>query len=181
MRYQLAGEEGNWARFDSLEVLVADSRGHSYQRFVSEYNRQVYIYPELAQGTFVFSVHDGTLRASGRELEAEPLRRELEGPLHSTFDLATIEANLQALLGRPFEFQQGDRIARFAVVQARRMSADDVLAYQHRAMELSRFMDPLAQPERSFLWLMCSGRQPDEPREAFPGRFVLVLEQVASQ
>ncbi|MHB1318092.1 MAG: hypothetical protein ACYCYF_05665 [Anaerolineae bacterium] len=169
------GEE--WVRFSNLEVLMADSRGETYRRFITEFNQQLYAYPETASNTFVLSVHDGTLSATGRELEAEPLRRLIEGSLHSPYDLATIAENLATLIGSRIEIGSADKVARFTVVQARRMSANDVAEYQYRPMELSLFMGPVSSPDTSFLVLICSGRQPDEPQRPFPGRFVFVLEE----
>ncbi|MFO7697400.1 MAG: hypothetical protein R6X16_09615 [Anaerolineae bacterium] len=179
LSYPASFDGPEWVRFVDLEVLMVDSTGESYLRFISEFDRQLYAYPETASGTFVLSVHDGTLSASGRELEAEPLRRLLEGSLNNPASLETIQANLTNLIGLTIEFAQQDRVGRFTVVQAKRMSANDVAEYQFKPMELSTFMDPIAHPETSFLLLFCSGRQPDEPRRPFPGRYVLVLQDVA--
>ncbi len=179
LTYPLSFDSGEWVRFADLEVLMADQWGENYRRFITEYNHQLYAYPETLSGTFVLSIHDGTL-SSGRELEAEPLRQLIEGPLHNAYDLETIQENLASLLGSEFIFERGEVEARFTVVQARRMSANDVAEYQYRAMELSRIMAPIESPDTSFLVLFCSGRQPDEPRRPFPGRYVLVLEELES-
>jgi len=179
LAYPVSFDSDQWVRFRDLEVLMADQLGENYRRFITEYDHQLYAYPETLSGTFVLSIHDGTL-SSGRELEAEPLRQLIEGPLHSTYDLDTIQENLDRLLGTEFAFERAGKVARFEVVQALRMSANDVAEYQYRAMELSLTMDPIASPGTSLLVLFCSGRQPDEPRRPFPGRYVLVLEEIES-
>jgi len=176
MSYPAALQGDETVTYGALEVLVADRNGSAYRRFVTEYDHQVYVYPETAAGTFVLSVHDGTLRLPGRALEAEPLRRLIEGPLYRTYSLETIEANLAALIGRSFRFENDGRAASFTLTQARRMSADAVADFLYRPMELSLFMEPLDAPERSFLMLICSGRQPGEPWRTFAGRYVFVLE-----
>ena len=176
LAYPISFESDEWVRFSDLEVLMADQWGESYRRFITEYDHQLYAYPEMVAGTFVLSIHDGTL-TSGRELEAEPLRQLIEGPLHNPYDLETIEANLTRLLGSEIVFAGADVETRFRVVQARRMSANDVAEYQYRATELSRFMAPIESPDESFLVLICSGRQPDEPQRPFPGRYVLVVQE----
>jgi hypothetical protein len=176
-----ASLDGNYTvRYDDLQVLAADANGASYQRFVTEFDRQVYVYPELAAGTFVLSVHDGTMPATGRELESEPLRRMLEGDLHSSDSADLINERLADLVGLTVEISAEAGVARFRVAQARRMSANDVADYLYRPMELSLFMEPIPNPETSFLMLICSGRQPDEPQRSFPGRYVFVLQETRS-
>jgi hypothetical protein len=138
----------------------------------------VFAYPDTPANTFVLAVHDGTVAASGRELEAEPLRHFVEGSRHNPYALETIGEKLAALVGMRIEFEQHERSAQFAVVQAKRMSANDVSEYLYKPMELSTFMDPIASAETSFLLLFCSARQPDEPQRPFPGRFVLVVEEI---
>lgn len=169
-------EGDGWVTFEGLEILVADLRGIQYRRFVTEYDGQVFVYPEAASGRFVLNVHDGTLLRTGRVLEAEPLRRMIEGPLHNPLPLAEIEARLARLIGREFRFTQGETTARFRVVKARRMGATDVQRYRNRAGYLSEFVGGLSDPHRSFLMLFCSGRQPGEQGGTFAGRYVLVLE-----
>jgi hypothetical protein len=179
LEYPASLDTGGTERFDGLRVLMADHSGANYQRFTSEYDHQVFVHADLPSGSFVLSVHDGTLRLSGRELEAEPLRRLIEGKLRDADPLEEIEARLAALVGRELVLHQGALTARFVIAEARRMSAEDVAAYSERAAELSLYMGPLARPEASFLMLFCSGRQPGEPRRTFPGRYLLVLEESA--
>jgi hypothetical protein len=163
-------------RFDDLEILVADIRGAQYQRFVTEYGGNVFVYPDTASGSLVLNVHDGVVIGTGRVLEAEPLRQLIEGNLHAPRPLAEIEARLERLLGREFTFTQGGVTARFRLVRARRMGAADVAYYQDKASRLSEYVAPFPDPQRAFILFFCSGRQPGEPAQTFAGRYVLVLE-----
>ncbi len=165
-------------RFDSLDILVADLAGTQYQIFSTKYGGSVYVYPEMASGSFVLSAHSGIVAGSGRVLEAEPLRQLIEGNIHATRPMAEIEARLERLMGREFAFTQGNVTARFRLVRARRMGAADVTAYQHKAGRLSEFVAPITDPGRSFILFFCSGRQPGEPQQTYTGRYVLVLELI---
>jgi len=171
----------NWqgaemAVFTDLEILLRDTKGKNLQRFMRELGGKVFVYPDVPSGSFVLSIHDAHLKATGEPLEAEPLRELLEGDLHHPYPLPTIEANLKRLVGMPFIIEQGDHRSTFIVTQARRMGYDDVEQYRYRASQLSNFMEPMEAPNRSFLLLTCSGRQPNEPEMLFPGRYVFVLE-----
>ncbi len=162
-------------RFDGLRILPADFDGTNYRRFVTEYAGQVFVHGDIS-GAFVLCVHDGTLRSSGRALEAEALRRLIEGDLHAPYPLQVIEANLQRLIGREWILAQNGIEVRFRLVRAVRMDASDVAAYRDRASELSTVIGGIADPARSFLMFFCSGRQPGEPSGTFVGRYVLLLE-----
>jgi hypothetical protein len=163
-------------RFDGLTILSVDFDGSNYQRFVTDYSHFVFVYGDAPSGSFVLNVHDGTLRGSGRELEAEPLRRLIEGDLYAPFALDVIESNLASLLGRQWVLAQNGLEVRFRLVKAARMNAEDVAFYREQASQLSTFIGGIPDPRRSFMMFFCSGRQPGEPSGAFVGRYVLLLE-----
>ncbi|NLT73889.1 MAG: hypothetical protein GXX94_06800 [Chloroflexi bacterium] len=174
--YPAALEGPEMARFDDLAILPVDMDGTNYARFVSEYGGKVFVYPDGLSGSVVLNVHDGTLRGSGRILEAEPLRRLIEGDLYAPYSLDVIEANLQRLLGREWLVEQNGVQGRFRLVRASRMNAQEVAFFRERAALISAFVGGIPDPTRSIIWLMCSGRQPGEPSGAFVGRYVLLLE-----
>ncbi|MHB1318019.1 MAG: hypothetical protein ACYCYF_05295 [Anaerolineae bacterium] len=165
-------------RFDGLTILPVDFDGANYRRFVTDYNHYVFVYGDAPSGSFVLNVHDGTLRGSGRALEAEPLRRLIEGDLYAPYALDVIQANLARLVGREWMLAQNGLEVRFRLIKAARMNADDVAFYQDQAMMLSSFIGGMPDPRRSFLMFFCSGRQPGEPSGTFVGRYVLLLELV---
>jgi len=160
-----------------VDILVSDSDGRSLAIFsdIGSWlgSHKVFVYPDTASGRPVMSVHNGMY--AGVPLEAEPLRRLLEGPVFDAYPLDDVLANLERLIGMRFTIEQGAASADFAVSQAIRMDAETTAEFQHRAGELSTLFEPFDQPEHTFLWLMCSARQPDEPKEVFPARFVLAL------
>jgi hypothetical protein len=134
------------------------------------------VYGDAPSGSFVLNVHDGTLRGSGRALEAEPLRRLIEGDLYAPYSLDVIESNLTLLLGRQWVLAQNGLEVPFRLVKAARMNAADVAFYRDQASQLSAFIGGIADPRRSFMMFLCSGHQPGEPSGAFVGRYVLLLE-----
>ena len=178
MAYPASLDDRSMTHMNRLNILLADLGGTQYQRFSTKLGGSVYVYPETASGSFVMSAHSGVVAGSGRVLEAEPLRRLIEGDLHAARPLPEIEARLAQLTGRTFTFSQGEATARFRLVRARRMSAADVAEYRHKAGHLSEFVAPVADPGRSFLLFFCSGRQSGEPQQTFAGRYVLVLELI---
>ncbi len=165
-------------RFEGLTILPVDFDGTNYRRFVTDYSQYVFVYGDALSGSFVLNVHDGTLRGSGRALEAEPLRQLIEGDLYAPYTLDVIEENLARLIGREWVLAQNGLEARFRLIRAARMNADDVAFYQNQAMMLSAFVGGIPEPRRSFLMFFCSGGQPDEPSGTFVGRYVLLLELV---
>ena len=54
-----------------------------------------------------------------------------------------------------------------------------IIAHPNRAVrrpcELSLLLEPIEHPDRSFI-LITYGRQPHDPANIFPGRYLLVLE-----
>ena len=164
------------ARFDDLLILPVDHNGTNYQRFVTEYGGKVFTYPDALSGSVVLSVHDGTLRGSGRILEAEPLRRLVEGDLYAPYSLDVIDANLARLMGREWVLAQNGVEARFRLIKAKRMSATDVAFFQDKAALISAFIGGIPDPGRSLIMFFCSGRQPGAPSGTFVGRYVLLLE-----
>ncbi len=176
--YPAALDGDAMTRFEDLEILVADLYGVQYRRFTTEYGGNVFVYLDAASGSFVLNVHDGVVTRTGRVLEAEPLRQLIEGNLRAARPLPEIEARLERLIGREFQFSQAAVTARFRLVRARRMGAADVAAYQNRANRLGEFVAPFPDPTRAFIMFFCSGRQPGEPNTAFPGRYVFVLELI---
>ncbi|MFO7695865.1 MAG: hypothetical protein R6X16_01730 [Anaerolineae bacterium] len=176
--YPAAYDSDAMTRFDGLTILPVDFDGTNYRRFVTDYSHYVFIYGDALSGSSVLSVHDGTLRGSGRALEAEPLRQLIEGNLYAPYSLDVIRANLARLMGREWVLAQNGLEARFRLVKAARMNAGDVAFYQNQAAMLSTFVGGIPEPRRSFLMFFCSGRQPGEPSETFAGRYVLLLELV---
>ena len=176
--YPAALDGDAMTRFDDLEILVADLYGIQYRRFATEYGGNVFVYLDAASGSFVLNVHDGVVTRTGRVLEAEPLRQLIEGNLRSPRPLPEIEARLERLTGREFQFSQSGVTARFRLVRTHRMGADEVAAYRNRANRLGEVVAPFPDPSRAFIMFFCSGRQPGEPNEPFPGRYVFVLELI---
>jgi hypothetical protein len=178
MAYPASLDDRSMTHYNSLSILVADSAGTQYQKFSTKFGGSVYVYSEMATGSFVLSAHSGVMAGSGRALEAEPLRQLIEGNIHAARPMAEIEARLERLIGREFTFSQGDATARFRLVRARRMGAATVAEYRHKAGRLSEFVAPVADPGRSFILFFCSGRQSGEPQQTYAGRYLLVLELI---
>ncbi|MHB0856510.1 MAG: hypothetical protein ACYC5M_02950 [Anaerolineae bacterium] len=162
---------------DELELLVSDNAGENLRAFslISQWNgaRKVFIYADLLIGSPVLAMHDGYYR--NRPLEAEALRRLLEGRIGSPYSLPDIEENLVRIVGERFVFGQDGREATFAVAKAIRMDAQVTQEYSTKPGELSRLLGPIEDPENGILLLICSARQPGEPDEVFPARFLLWL------
>ena len=163
-----------------IDLLVSDVEGRSIALFsaigtwLGEH--KVFVYPDTVSGRPVLSIHDGTY--SGVPLEAEPLRQLIEGGFRSPYSLEAIAKNLARLEGQRFTLAQGDALAEFEVVDGVRMDAETTVAFRDRPGDISTLLAPLERPEDTFLILMCSTRQPDEPDEIFPARFVLALSLV---
>jgi len=174
--YPASFDAADMTRFDDLLILPVDHNGTNYRRFVTEYGGKVFTYSDALSGSVVLSVHDGTLRGSGRILEAEPLRRLIEGDLYAPYALDVIEVNLERLVGREWVLVQNGAEARFSLINAKRMNAADVAFFHDKAALLSAFIGGIPDPERSLIMFFCSGRQPGEPSGTFVGRYVLLLE-----
>ncbi|MHB1295890.1 MAG: hypothetical protein ACYC4R_12950 [Anaerolineae bacterium] len=178
IRYPTDLEWRNFYDLPGVQVLVSDAEGKSIALFyaIAQWGNvpKIFVYPDTLTGMPILSIHDGTYRQ--QPMEAEPLRVMLEGNLYSTYPLETIETNLERLTGAAFTFTQGNTRSEFVVKDAIRMDAETTEAFTHRAGELSSQFDTIGDPAKSILILICSGRQPDEPNEHFPGRFVLLLE-----
>lgn len=163
-----------------VDILVSDEAGTSLATFSNIGSwlgtHKVFVYPDTVSGRPIVSVHNGTY--AGVPLEAEPLRRMLEGPVFSPHAAEIVQENLARLVGARFALEQGDAAAEFEVTQAIRMDAATTADFSTRAGELSTLLEPLEEPEHTFLWLMCSTRQPGEPDVIFPARFVLALKLV---
>lgn len=176
LAYPASFDGADVTRFDDLLILPVDHNGTNYRRFVTEYGGKVFTYPDALSGSVVLSVHDGTLRGSGRILEAEPLRRLIEGDLYAPYALDVIEANLARLMGREWVLVQNGVEARFRLIKAKRMNAADVAFFHDKAALVSAFIGGIPDPGRSLIMFFCSGRQPGEPSGTFVGRYVLLLE-----
>lgn len=178
MAYPASLDGDGWTEFYDLELLVSEPTQQAYTRFISQFGGSVFVYADLPSGAFVLNVHSGRLKATRQALEAEPLRQMLEGELYSPYNRETINANLAKLVGREFVFAQGTTRTHFVVSQAARMGHAERAPYDASPGDISLFLGGLQQPERSFVMILCSGRQPDEPQTAFPGYFVLGLTAV---
>ncbi|MHB0857142.1 MAG: hypothetical protein ACYC5M_06175 [Anaerolineae bacterium] len=178
IRYPSDLDRQNHHDLPGVDVLVSDGEGKSIALFyaIGQWGGvpKIFVYPDTLSGMPVLSIHDGTYRQ--QPMEAEPLRAMLEGNLYSTYPLETIQENLVRVRGAVFAFTQGDVRSEFVVKQAIRMDAITTESYRYRAGELSGLFDSIENPAESILILICSGRQPDEPNEHFPGRFVFLLE-----
>ncbi len=167
-------EGERFVNFNNLQILVSDNSGSNYEEFTSQFGNRVFVYPDRPSGTFVLNLHDGWYLDS--PLEAEPLRELIEGNLRNPHPQEVIEANLQRITGHPFFFSQNGQNSRFVVTQAKRMDAGATQEFLNKPGELSLILDPIENPENSFILMACSGRQPGEPNETFPGRFLFVLQ-----
>lgn len=174
--YPINFDRMEMAKFENLQILLPDKTGENEKIFLSQYGGKVFIYSDIPSGTFVLNLHDGRLLSNLKPLEAEPLRELIEGNLRYPYSKEVIETNLEKIIGFPFSISQKGQTARFVITQAKRMNAEDVKEFLHRPQELSLFLDSIERPENSFLLMACSGRQPGEPNETFPGRFVFVLQ-----
>ncbi|MHB1293500.1 MAG: hypothetical protein ACYC4R_00750 [Anaerolineae bacterium] len=165
---------------DALQVLVSDDAGENLRAFglISQWNgaRKVFIYADLLIGSPVIAMHDGYYR--NQPLEAEALRRLLEGKVGSPYAMDTIEENLARAVGERFIFRQGEREAAFVVEKAIRMNAQVTQEYVAKPGEVSTLLGPIDQPENAILLLICSARQPGEPEEVFPARFLVLLRHI---
>jgi hypothetical protein len=169
-------EGKRFVNFNNLQILVSDNTGNNYETFISQFGNRVFVYHDSPSGTFVLNLHDGWLLRNHTLLEAEPLRRLIEGELRNSYPQDVIDDNLKKIIGHPFFFSQNGHASRFTVAQAKRMDSQETQAFLYNPEELSRTLNPITNPENSFLLLICSGRQPNEPNEDFPGRFVFVLQ-----
>ncbi len=178
LRYPKALDSEEQVVVEGIDLLVSDSDGTNLAVFSNIGSwlgqHKIFVYPDTASGRPVLSVHDGTY--AGVVLEAEPLRQLIEGSFRSPYAVDAIAENLKGLEGRRFVLEQDGAAAEFEVVEGVRMDADTTLAFRERPGELSTLLDPLPNPQDSFLILICSTRQPNEPDEIFPARFVLALQ-----
>lgn len=162
--------------FKNLDILIPDASGEKERIFHSQFGGNVFVYSDIPSGTIVLNLHDAHLRSTGQPLEAEPLRELIEGNLRNPYPEEQIETNLEKIIGFPFLISQKGQTSKFVITQAKRMNAEEVKEFENKPQELSLFLEPIKNPENSFLLLTCSGRQPDEPNEIFPGRFVFILQ-----
>jgi len=167
----------------NIDILVSDEDGQNLAYFMDIAAwlgaHKVFVYPDTASGRPIVSVHDG--HYAGVPLEGEPLRHLIEGPVYTPYASEVIQENLTRLVGLSVYLQQNATRAEFRITQAIRMDATTTEAFTYRAGELSTLLQPLDDPGNSFLILMCSTRQPDEPDRIFPARFVLALELVTGE
>ncbi len=175
MAYPASLDGSGWTEYRDLVLLVSEPTQTAYRQFTTEFGGSVFVYADIPSGAFVLNVHSGRLKGSGQALEAEPLRQMIEGDLYSPLSREKIAANLEKLLGRTFVFSQESRRCEFVVTRAERMDNADRIVFESRPGDLSEYLGGLAEPERSFLLVFCSGRQPDEPNEPFPGYIILCL------
>ena len=119
MAYPASLDGEGWTEFYDLELLVSEPTQQAFTQFISQFGGSVFVYADLASGSFVLNVHSGRLKATRQALEAEPLRQMLEGELYATESRETINANLAKLVGREFVFSQGEARSRFVVSRAR--------------------------------------------------------------
>lgn len=163
-----------------IDLLVSDPEGESLALFdaigtwLGEH--KIFVYPDTTSGRPVLSIHDGTY--SGVPLEAEPLRLLIEGSFHNPYPADKIEERLIRLRGERFTLEQDGNVAEFEVVDGVRMDAATTVAFRDRPGDISTLVEPLERPEDTFLVLICSTRQADEPQEIFPARIVLALSLV---
>jgi hypothetical protein len=180
MRYPRTWDGGDEVVVEGIDLLVSDGDGSSLAYFsnIGAWlgDHKIFVYPDTASGRPVLSIHDGTY--AGVVLEAEPLRQLIEGSFRNPYPLETIHENLALLAGLRIVLEQRGVVAEFEVVEAVRMDADTTLAYRERPGELSTLLAPLPRADDSFLILICSTRQPNEPEEIFPARFVLAVQLV---
>jgi len=180
LRYPRSLDAPGQVVVEGIEILVSDADGANLKAFsnIGAWlgQHKIFVYPDTASGRPVLSIHDGTY--AGVPLEAEPLRQLIEGSFRAPYSLEDIAENLRRLQGQRFELQQGEAVAVFEVIDGVRMDAETTLAFRERPGELSTLLQPFPRPEDTLLILICSTRQPDEPEEIFPARYVLALQLV---
>ncbi len=160
--------------FDNVQILFADEDGKN--TFYSQYKKTALLYPDYPSETFVMSLHSAWYLPENIPLEAEPLRVLIEGNLYHPHPQEIIEANLEKIIGHPFFISQDEQTSNFVITQAKRLDAQEANEFLNRSDEVSLNLDPIENPENSFILMTCSGRQPDEPNEIFPGRYLFVLQ-----
>jgi len=165
--------------FKDIKILVSDPAGSNYQVFENQPGDKAFVYSDIPSGTFILNLHDGWLMRFGvaqDPLEAEPLRKLIEGDLRNAYPLETIEANLTKIIGFPFLVSQKNQSAQFVITQAKRLDATLTQEFGEIKSGVSLALEPIQNPENSFILMICSGRQPNEPNETFPGRYLFVLQ-----
>ncbi len=177
LAYPTDWERADWLMLEQVGILLSDATGESLRIFddIGSWRpgHRIFVYADGPTGVPILSIHDGYW--ARQPLEAEPLRALIEGTVASPYALATIEANLERLRGHPVVFGQGDQEARFVVRRAVRMDAETTSAYLSRPAYLSeRFPDGEVTSD-TLIVMICSARQPNEPNETFPARFLLLL------
>lgn len=165
--------------FRGVKILVSDQTGSNYQVFENQPGNKAFVHSDIPSGTFILNLHDGWLLQFGiaqEPLEAEPLRKLIEGDLRNTYPIETIEANLARIIGFPFLVRQKSQSAQFVITQAKRLDATLTQEFREIESAVSLALEPISNPENSFILMICSGRQPNEPNEDFTGRYLFVLQ-----
>ncbi|MGC9361034.1 MAG: hypothetical protein ACP5G7_11800 [Anaerolineae bacterium] len=170
----------DWLTLEGVDILVSDATGANLRLFndIGSWvpDHKIFVYADGLTGVPILSIHDGYW--SRRPLEAEPLRELIEGSVRSPYDLATIKANLERLQGHPVTFGQGGSEATFLVRDALRMDAETTNAYLYKPGRVSELFPEGQVTQETLIVLICSARQPDEPDETFPARFLILLAYV---
>ena len=175
--YPTDWDRADWLTLEQVGILLSDATGESLRIFddIGSWRpgHRIFVYADGPTGVPILSIHDGYW--ARQPLEAEPLRALIEGTVASPYAIATIEASLERLQGHPLVFGQGDQEARLVVRRAVRMDAETTSAYLYRPAYLSeRFPDGEVTSD-TLIVMICSARQPNEPNETFPARFLLLL------
>ena len=182
MSYPTDWERANWLMLENVGILLSDVTGESLRVFddIGSWRpgHRIFVYADTPTGVPILSIHDGYW--SRQPLEAEPLRAMIEGAVGAPFALSSIQANLERLRGHPMLFGQAEREARFTVRNAVRMDANTTSAYLYRPAHLSELFPEGEVTGDTLMILICSTRQPDEPDEVFPARFLILLALDAS-
>src|SRR4030042_4989625 len=142
--------------FDNVQILFADEDGKN--TFYSQYKKTALLYPDYPSETFVMSLHSAWYLPENIPLEAEPLRVLIEGDLHHPYSQEIIEANLEKIIGHPFLISQNGRTSNFVITQAKRLNAQEANEFLNRSDEVSLNLDPIENPQNSFILMTCSGR-----------------------
>jgi hypothetical protein len=177
MSYPTDWARSDWLTLEGVDILISDATGANLRLFndIGSWvpDHKIFVYADGLTGVPILSIHDGYW--SRRPLEAEPLRELIEGSVQSPYDLATIEANLGQLRGHPVVFAQGESEATFLVRDALRMDAETTNAYLYKPGRLSELFPEGQVTRETLIVLICSARQPSEPDETFPARFLILL------
>lgn len=177
IRYPTDWDQSNWLTLDGVDILLSDATGANLHLFndIGSWapDHKIFVYADRLTGVPILSIHDGYW--ARRPLEAEPLRELIEGGVRSPFALSVIEANLERLRGHPLVFGQGGTEARFVVRNALRMDAETTNAYLYKPGQVSELFPEGEVTRDTLIVLICSTRQPDEPDETFPARFLILL------